>query len=69
MPLSFIFEVANWSDIPHNYAIIAAPSIRIYPLDNAELAVGFHWIQATSSTAFSALSGQNEVFAHARYSF
>ncbi len=67
--LSFIFEVRDWSDIPNNYAILAAPSISIHPMDNAELVVGFHWIQATSSTVFSALSGQNEVFAHARYSF
>lgn len=67
--LSFIFEVKNWSDIPNNYAILAAPSISIHPMDNAELVVGFHWIQATSSTVFGTLSGQNEVFAHARYSF
>jgi hypothetical protein len=67
--LSFIFEVRDWSDIPDNYAILAAPSISIHPMDNAELVVGFHWIQATSSTVFGALSGQNEVFAHARYSF
>ncbi len=68
-PLGLIFEVGDWKDIPHNYAIMAAPSISIYPVDNAELVIGFHWIQATSSTAFGALSGQNEVFAHARYSF
>jgi hypothetical protein len=68
-PLSFLFEVGSWSDIPHTYAILAAPSITIHPMDNAELAIGFHWIQATSSTVFGALSGQNEVFAHARYSF
>jgi len=68
-PLSFIFEVRNWSDIPNNYAILAAPSVTIHPMDNAELVIGFHWIQATSSTVFGALSGQNEVFAHARYSF
>jgi len=67
--LSFIFEVRNWSDIPGNYAVLAAPSISIHPMDNAELVLGFHWIQATSSTVFGALSGQNEVFAHARYSF
>jgi hypothetical protein len=67
--LSFIFEVRDWSDIPNNYAILAAPSISFHPMDNAELVVGFHWIQATNSTVFSALSGQNEVFAHARYSF
>ncbi len=67
--LSFIFEVEDWSDIPDNYAILAAPSIGIHPMDNAEFVLGFHWIQAASSTVFSALSGRNEVFAHARYSF
>lgn len=68
-PLSFLFEVKDWSDIPDNYALLAAPSITIHPMDNAELVIGFHWIRATSSTVFGALSGQNEVFAHARYSF
>ena len=38
-------------------------------MDNAELVLGFHWIQAAGASAFGALSGQNEVFAHARYSF
>ncbi len=68
-PFSFLFEVKDWSDIPNNYAILASPSISLHPMDNAELVVGFHWIQAASSTVFGALSGQNEVFAHARYSF
>jgi hypothetical protein len=68
-PLGVIFGVANWSDIPGSYAIMAAPSISIRPLDNAELVIGFHWIQAAGSSAFGALSGQNEVFAHARYIF
>ena len=67
--LSFIFEVQNWSNIPNNYAILAAPSVSIHPMDNAELVLGLHWIEATSSTVFAGLSGQNEVFAHARYSF
>jgi hypothetical protein len=68
-PLSFLFEVGNWSDIPNNYALLAAPSITIHPMDNAEFSIGFHWIQAASSTVFGALSGKNELFAHARYSF
>jgi hypothetical protein len=38
-------------------------------MDNAELVIGFHWIQASSSTTYGVLSGHNEVFAHARYSF
>ena len=68
-PMAVIFEVGDWSDIPRDYAILAAPSISFRPMDNAELVIGFHWIQATGASAFGALSGQNEVFAHARYSF
>jgi hypothetical protein len=68
-PLSFILEVKDWSNIPDNYAVLAAPSVTIHPMDSVELVVGFHWIQATSSTMFGVLSGKNEVFAHARYSF
>ena len=68
-PLSLLLEVKDWTDIPNNYAILAAPSVTIHPMDNAELVIGFHWIQATSSTSYAGLSGKNEVFAHARYSF
>jgi hypothetical protein len=68
-PLGVIFEVGNWRDIPGSYAVMAAPSVSFRPLDNAELVVGVHWIQAAASSAFGGLSGQNEVFAHARYSF
>ena len=68
-PLSLLLEVKNWSDVANNYAILAAPSLTIHPMDNAEVVIGFHWIQASSSTAFGGLSGKNEVFAHARYSF
>jgi hypothetical protein len=62
-PLSFLFEVRDWSGLPDNSAIPAAPSITIHSMDNAEPVVGFQWIQAESSTVFGALSGQNEVFA------
>jgi len=68
-PLNAIVEVADWSNVADNYAVMASPSVTIHPLDNAELVVGFHWIQAASSTAFHALSGQDEVYAHARFSF
>jgi len=61
-PLSFLLELGD-------YAVLAAPSITIHPVDNAELSIGFHWIQAASSSAYGALSGKNELFAHARYSF
>ena len=68
-PLSLLVEVKDWSDVANNYAILAAPSLTIHPMDNAELVIGLHWIQATSSTTYGVLSGRNEVFAHARYSF
>jgi hypothetical protein len=68
-PLSALVEIKDWSNIPGNYAILAAPSVTIHPVDNAELVVGFHWIQATTSTAYSSMSGKNEVFADAHYSF
>jgi hypothetical protein len=68
-PISVVVEVSNWNDVSNNYAILAAPSITLHPVDNAELVIGVHWIQATSSTAYAGMSGKNEVFAHARYSF
>ena len=68
-PLGDHFRGGKLERHPGSYTIMAAPSISIHPMDNAELVIGFHWIQAASSTAFGALSGQNEVFAHARYSF
>jgi len=68
-PFNALLEIRDWTDIPNNYAILGAPSVTFRPMDNAELVVGFHWIQATGSTAFGGMSGKNEVFAHARYSF
>jgi len=68
-PFNFLLEVRDWTDIPNNYAILGAPSVSFRPMDNAELVIGIHWIQAASSTAFSGMSGKNEVFAHARYNF
>ncbi|MGA2642684.1 MAG: hypothetical protein ABSG21_17480 [Spirochaetia bacterium] len=68
-PLSLLLEVSDWRDVPDNCAMLAAPSLTFHPMDNAELVIGFHWIQASSSTVFSGLNGKNEVFAHARYSF
>jgi len=68
-PFNFLVEVKDWTDIPNSYAILGAPSVSFRPMDNAELVIGIHWIQATSSTAYAGMSGRNEVFAHARYSF
>jgi len=68
-PINVVVEVSNWNDVSNNHAILAAPSITLHPVDNAELVIGVHWIQATSSTAYAGMSGKNEVFAHARYSF
>lgn len=68
-PLNLVVEVHDWSDIPGTYALLGAPALTIHPMDNAELSVGLHWIQATNATVFGGMSGQNEVFAHARYSF
>ena len=68
-PLSFLLEVKDWSNVANNYAILAAPSLTFHPMDNAEIVIGFHWIQASSSTMFGVLSGKNEVFVHTRYSF
>jgi hypothetical protein len=68
-PLGVVVEIKNWKDIPNNYGILAAPSVSFVPVDNAQLTIGLHLIQGTPSTTFGALSGNNEVFLQARYSF
>ena len=68
-PIAAILEIKDWQDVPNNYAIIAAPSLTVRPFDNATVTVGFHWIQGTSTTTFGQMSGDNEVFITARYSF
>lgn len=68
-PLGMVVEIKDWRDIPNNYAILAAPSIAFYPIDNAELIMGVHLIQGASSTTFGQLNNNNEVFLQARYSF
>ncbi len=68
-PLGVVVEIKDWSDLPHNYAILAAPSLTILPIDNAELIVGLHLIQGTATTTFGKLNNSNEVFLQAKYSF
>jgi hypothetical protein len=68
-PLGVVLEIKDWGNLPNNYAILAAPSITILPIDNAELIVGVHWIQGTSTTTFGQLTDNNEVFLQAKYSF
>jgi hypothetical protein len=68
-PLGVVLEIKDWRDLRHNCAILAAPSLTILPIDNAELIVGVHWIQGASTTTFGKLDGNNEVFLQAKYSF
>ena len=68
-PLGVVVEIKDWGDIPNNYAILAAPSISIFPIDNAELIMGVHLIQGAANTTFRKLTHNNEVFLQARYSF
>jgi hypothetical protein len=68
-PLAVMLEIEDWTSILSNYAILGAPSVSFQPMDNAELVIGVHWIQATSSTTYGGMSGKNEIFAHATYRF
>lgn len=68
-PLGVVLEIKDWGDLPNNYAILAAPSITLLPIDNAELIVGVHLIHGTSTTTFGQLNNNNEVFLQAQYSF
>jgi hypothetical protein len=68
-PLNGVIEVKNWSDLPRSTAILASPSLKIRPMDNAELVIGLHLIQGGVDSTYGKLNGNNEVYAQARYSF
>jgi hypothetical protein len=68
-PLGVVVEIKSWSDVPDNYAVIAAPCVSFKPADAVELKVGAHLIVGTASTMFGAMSGSNEIFLKATCSF
>ena len=68
-PLGVMVEIKDWSDVPDNYAVIAAPTISFKPLDAVELKIGMHLIVGTGTTIFGTMSGNDEVFLKATCSF
>ncbi len=69
IPISGGVEIKDFNDIENNYALILAPEITYYPVDNAEIAIGFRWLEGKDSTAFGRVKDNDELYLKAKYSF
>lgn len=69
MPLAGGIEIGDIRDIQDSYAIIYAPEVHYYPVDNAELSLGWRVIDGKESSSFGRMKDQDEMFFRVKYSF
>ncbi len=62
-------EVKDFKDPKNNYALILTPGIAYQPVDNAEITLGFRWIEGKATTAFGRVKDSDEFYIGAKYSF
>lgn len=69
IPLGGGGEIADFSDIKNNYAIMFMPEITYYPLDNAEIKFGVSILEGKETTTFGAVKNNDEAYLRVKYSF
>jgi len=69
VPLSGAFIIADWEDISNNYALILNPEVTYAPNDNAELGIGYRYINGNGGSTFALVKDKDEFFVKFKYSF
>ena len=69
IPLTLIFSVSEWSDIPNNYGLAWVPEIQFFPSDSLELALGCYLLHGSGSNLFNNLKDNDSLFFKAKVSF
>lgn len=69
LPLTVIFTVSEWSDIPNNYGLAWVPEIQFFPSDNLELSTGCYILHGSGSNLFNNLKDNDALFFKAKVSF
>jgi hypothetical protein len=69
IPLTLVFTVSEWSDIPNNYGIGWVPEIQFYPSDNLEFDLGCYLLHGSGNNIFNNLKDEDSLFFKAKVSF
>jgi hypothetical protein len=69
LPLTGGVEISDFSDIAGNYAFFYSPQICLYPIDNAEIAIGCIIIAGMDTTTFGRAENNDEIYFRMKYSF
>ncbi len=69
LPLTVIFSVSEWSDIPNNYGLAWVPEIQFFPSDSLELDLGCYILHGSGSNLFNNLKDNDALFFKAKVSF
>jgi hypothetical protein len=62
-------EIRSFTEIKDNYAFLLAPEIAYYPFDNAEVTIGYRFIDGKENAVFGRLKENDEIYFKAKYSF
>ncbi len=68
-PIGGGIEIKDFEDLKNNYALIFAPEIAYYPVDNAEIILGLRLINGKTTTTFGKIKDTDEGFVKVKYSF
>ena len=69
IPLTLVFTISEWSDIPNNYGIGWIPEIQFYPSDNLEFDLGCYLLHGSGGNIFNNLKDEDALFFKAKVSF
>ncbi|MBF0441132.1 MAG: hypothetical protein HQK54_04445 [Oligoflexales bacterium] len=68
-PVTLVGEVHDWDHVKDNYAVVWTPYISYYPVDNAEIKIGYHFLDGKDTTVFGKMRNADDAYLQTRYSF
>ena len=68
-PLGGGLMVSDYRNIENQYALFWLPELTYYPNDNAELTIGFKYLDGKGEATFAKLKKYDEVYLKLKYSF
>ncbi len=62
-------EIRSIAEIKDNYAFLFTPEVAYYPFDNAEVIIGYRFIDGKENVVFGQVKDNDEIYFKAKYSF
>ena len=69
IPVGGGLEIRDFNDIKNRYALILAPELSYYPVDNVEIDFGFRLLEGKGKTTFGGVKNNDDVYLRIKYSF